>query len=175
MTSAPPPSERGTVTPPHRGVGVFRLAGWGWGVTIALAMLVGLVIVVGYLRDDPNRNPAPAGYRSAVCAAFAELSAGTDALERGVARRDDAAERRAAQREIDGHVAAANDALTDLPEWTPGRSLDELLGAQIINLTNGAAALDSGPVEEDLEAARFTDDQALEQLSSGRYGFSCDA
>lgn len=175
MTSAPPPSERGSVEPTHRGVGVFRLAGWGWGVTIALALLVGLVIVVGYLRDDPGRNPAPAAYRSAVCAAFAELSAGTAALERGVAGREDPAHRRAAQREIEGKVAAANEALTDLPEWTPGRSLDELLGAQIINLTNGAAALDSGPVEEDLEAARFSDDQAREQIASGRYGFTCEA
>jgi hypothetical protein len=164
--SAPPPSERGTVEPEHRGVGVFRLAGWGWGVTIALALLVGVVIVIGYLRDDPGRNPAPTAYRAAVCAAYAELSAGTDALERGIPVRGDRTQREAAQREISDHVTAANEALTDLPEWTPGRSLDELLGAQIITLTNGAAALDSGPVEENLEAARFTDEQAREQLSS---------
>lgn len=173
--SAPPPSERGPVEPAHRGVGVFRLAGWGWGLTIALALLVGAVIVVGYLRDDPGRNPAPAGYRSAVCAAYAELSSGTDALERGVAIRDDPAQRKEAQREVDGHVATANQALTGLPEWTPGRSLDELLGAQIITLTNGAAALDSGQAEEDLEAAQIIDQQATEQLASGRYGFTCES
>lgn len=173
--SAPPPSERGTVEPAHRGVGVFRLAGWGWGLTIALALLVGLIIVVGYLRDDPGRNPAPAAYRSAVCAAYAALSAGTDALERGIPVRGDRAQREEAQREINGNVAAANEALTDLPEWTPGRSLDELLGAQIITLTNGATALDSGPADEDLAAAQIIDQQAGEQLSSGRYGFTCDA
>ena len=173
--SAPPPSERGSGEPAHRGVGVFRLAGWGWGLTIALALLVGLVIVVGYLRDDPGRNPAPAAYETAVCAAHAELSAGTDALERGIGVRGDRIQREEAQREINAHVAAANEALTGLPVWTPGRSLDELLGAQIINLTNGAAALESGPAEEDLEAAQITDEQAREQLSSGRYGFTCDA
>jgi hypothetical protein len=173
--SAPPPSERGTIEPPHRGIGLFRLAGWGWGLTIALALLVGLVMVVGYLRDDPGRNPAPAAYRSAVCAAYAELSAGVAAFDRAIPVRDDRTQREAAQREIDGHVAAANDALTALPVWTPGRSLDELLGSQIITLTNGAAALDEGPAEEDLEAAEVINQQAGEQLSSRRYGFTCEA
>ena len=138
-------------------------------------MLVGAVIVIGYLRDDPGRNPAPPDYRAAVCAAYAELSAGTDALERGVAVRDDPAARQRARDEIDAFVAEANQALTDLPEWTPGRSLDELLGAQIITLSNGSAALESGPAEDDLESARMTDGQAREQLSSGRYGFTCEA
>jgi hypothetical protein len=172
--SAPPPSERGATEPAHRGVGVFRLAGWGWGVTIALALLVGAVMVIGYLRDDPGRNPAPTAYRAAVCAAYAELAAGTDALERAIPNRSDPVERVRAQGRITDHVTAANDALTDLPDWTPGRSLDELLGAQIITLTNGAAALEEGPVEEDVEAAQVTDDQAREQLASGRYGFTCE-
>ena len=153
---------------------MFRLAGWGWGVTIALGLLVGAVIVVGYLRNDPGRNPAPAAYRVAVCAAFAELSAGTDALERGVAARDDPTERAAAADEITGRVAAANAALAELPEWIPGRSLDELLGAQIITLTNGAGALEEGPVEEDLATARTVDAQGRAQLADGRYGFTCD-
>jgi hypothetical protein len=169
-----PPSERGAEPERPAGVGLFRLAGWGWGVTIALALLVGAVILVGYLRDDPGRNPAPAAYRTAVCAAFAELRAATDALERGVAKRDDPAQRDVAAREIEGRVAAANQALADLPDWVPGRSLDEQLGAQIISLLNGAGALESGPVEEDLEAARTADAQAGEQLSDGRYGFTCD-
>jgi hypothetical protein len=171
--SAPPPSERGSVEPDHRGVGVFRLAGWGWGVSLALALLVGLVIMVGYLRDDPGRNPAPAGYRTAVCAAFTELDAGTDALERGVAKRDEVELREAAKEEVHGHVSAASAALTGLPEWLPGRSLDELLGAQIITLTNGAGALESGPVEDDLEAAQEIDAEIRGQLESGRYGFGC--
>lgn len=131
-------------------------------------------MLVGYLRDDPGRNPAPAAYRTAVCAAFAELSAGTDALERGVAGRRIAAQRDAARAEIEEHVAAAGAALDNLPEWTPGRTLDELLGAQIITLSNGAGALESGPAEEDLEVARTVDVQGREQLSDGRYGFTCD-
>jgi hypothetical protein len=151
------------------------MAGWGWGVTIALALLVGTVIVIGSLRDDPGRNPAPAAYRSAVCAASDRLSAGTDALERGVEQRDDPAQREEAEAAIAEHVLAAVEALDGLPEWVPGRSLDELLGAQIITLTNGAGALESGPAEEDLEAARNVDGQMREQLSDGRYGFTCDA
>ena len=171
-----PPSERGAGDRERErpeGVGVFRLAGWGWPVTIALGLLVGAVIVIGYLRDDPGRNPAPAAYRTAVCAAAAELSAGTDALERGVAKRDDRELREAARDEVLARVAAANAALADLPEWIPGRSLDELLGAQIITLTNGAGALESGPVESDLEVARGTDRDIAGHLSSDRYGFTC--
>ena len=68
----------------RRGVGIFRFAGWGWGFTIALVLFVGAIVLVGYLRDDPGRNPAPAGYATAVCAAVEELSEGTRALERGV-------------------------------------------------------------------------------------------
>jgi len=170
--TAPPPSERATETQ-RPAVGVFRLAGWGWGLSIALLLLVGVVVLVGYLRDDPGRNPAPAAYRTAVCAAVAELSAGTDALARGVEHRDQRGARDAARREVERRVAAANEALTDLPEWTPGRTLDELIGAQIITLTNGAIALESGPVEEDLESARAVDAAAREQLADGRYGFTC--
>ena len=152
---------------------MFRLAGWGWGFTIALFLVVGGVLLVGYLRDDPGRNPAPTTYRAAVCAAFTELSAATEALERGVADRDDPEARARAATEIERRVDAANAALTDLPEWTPGRSLDELLGALIITLTNGAGALESGPAEEDLASAREQDAQGRVQLSDGRYGFSC--
>jgi hypothetical protein len=170
-----PPSERGQRPDRPDGVGLFRLAGWGWGLTIALVLVVGSVMLVGYLRDDPGRNPAPAAYRIAVCEAFAELSAGTDALERGVALREDPGQRDAARDEVEQRVVAAGAALTDLPEWTPGRSLDELLGAQIITLTNGAEALESGPAEADLEVARTVDAQGREQLADGRYGFTCDA
>jgi hypothetical protein len=169
-----PPSERGEEPVPPGGVGLFRLAGWGWGVTIALFLVVGAVMLIGYLRDDPGRNPAPAAYRAAVCEAFAELSAGTDALERGVEERDDPVRRDAARDEVEQRVAAAGAALGDLPEWTPGGSLDELLGAQIITLTNGASALESGPAENDLEIARTVDAQGREQLVDARYGFTCD-
>jgi hypothetical protein len=168
-----PPSERGKAPDRPAGVGLFRLAGWGWGFTIALFLVVGSVMLIGYLRDDPGRNPAPAAYRTAVCAAFAELSAATDALERGVAGRDDPTQREAAMAEITERVEAAGTALTGLPDWVPGRFLNELLGAQIITLSNGAAALESGPVEEDLEVARTADAQGREALSDGRYGFTC--
>ena len=170
-----PPSERGTAPDRPDGVGLFRLAGWGWGFTIALIVVVGSVMLIGYLRDDPDRNPAPAAYQVAVCDAFAELHAGTDALERGVADRDDPALRDAAMAEIRERVDAAGAALADLPDWPPGRFLNEMLGSQIITLSNGAAALESGPAEEDLEVARTVDKEGSESLADGRYGFTCDA
>lgn len=169
-----PPSERGRAEQDHRGVGVFRVASWGWILTIGLALLVATVVLIGWLRGDPSRNPAPAAYRSAVCAAAVELAAGTDALERGVEGRSDPATRAEAADEVEARVAAANDALTGLPEWAPGRTLDELLGSQIITLTNGATSLDAGPAAEDLEIARAVDADMRAQLADGRHGFSCD-
>jgi hypothetical protein len=168
-----PPSERAKTRDDREGIGVFRFAGCGLGLTIALVLVVALVVLLGYLRDDPGRNPAPQAYRAAVCAAFEELSRGTRALERGVAVAEDPDARAAAATEIDRHLAAANDELTDLPVWEPGRSLDELLGSQIITLTNGAGALLEGTAEEDLELAREVDAIGREELSSGRYGFDC--
>lgn len=170
-----PPSERGKAPDRPDGVGLFRLAGWGWGFTIALFLLVGSVMLIGYLRDDPGRNPAPAAYRVAVCEAFADLSAGTEALEAGVAGRDDPVEPEAAMAEIEAHVDSASRALADLPDWEPGRFLNELIASQIITLSNGAAALESGPAEEDLEVAHTADAQGRDALSDGRYGFTCDA
>jgi hypothetical protein len=173
--AAPPPSEREPGSQPERpdGVGVFRLAGWGWGLSIALFLLVGLVVVVGYMRDDPGRNPAPATYAAAVCAAVGELAAGTEALAAGIEVRGDAVARREARFAILARVDAANEALAGLPDWSPGRPLNELLASQIITLTNGAEALDSGPADEDLEAARAAQADLEEQLASGRYGFTC--
>jgi hypothetical protein len=104
-----------------------------------------------------------------------ELSAGTDALERGLASRSDVARREEAEAEVGERISAAVQDLEGLPEWVPGRSLDELLGAQIITLTNGAGALESGPAEQDLESAQNVDAQLREHLGDGRYGFTCDA
>ena len=168
-----PPSERAEEKEPQRGVGLFRFAAWGWGFTIALLLLVGGIVLLGYLREDPGRNPAPASYPPAVCDAFDELSLGTQALERGAEAEDRPAQRISAAIDVDQHVRAANAALTDLPRWDPGRSLDELLGSQIIVLTNGAAALREGPATEDLEIALQVDANLREQLSDGRYGFDC--
>jgi len=170
-----PPSERTKEHEERRGVGIFRFAGCGWGLTIALVAFVAAVVVIGYLRDDPGRNPAPVAYRTAVCAAFEELSQGTRFLERGVESGDlDPSARTMAAADVEEHVAAANDALTDLPVWEPGRSLDELLGSQIITLTNGATALvDGTAAAEDLEIALEVDAAGREQLSDNRYGFDC--
>ena len=154
-----PPSERGTAPDRPDGVGLFRLAGWGWGFTIALFLVVGSVMLIGYLRDDPGRNPAPAAYRVAVCDAFAELSAGTEALELGsptATIRHCVKPRWPRSRPT---WIPPDSALAGLPDWEPGRSLNELLGSQIITLSNGAAALESGPAEEDLEVARTADAQ----------------
>ena len=175
--SAPrPPSERAKEPGAHPGVGLFRLAGWGWGFTIAIAVLVGAIVLFGYLREDPGRNPAPAAYRTAVCTAFDELSAATRSLQAGVdANAIGASNGRATfAAEVEGHVAAADEALIDLPEWEPGRSLDELIGSQIITLTNGAAALAEGEAaDQDLEIALEVDAIGREQLSDGHYGFDC--
>ena len=126
-----PPSERGPEPESRRGVGLFRLAGWGWGITIALVLFIGAIVLVGYLRDDPGRNPAPAGYATAVCAAVEELSEGTRALESGVEADDAPATRISAAIQVEGHVHVANVALTGLPRWEPGRALDEVIGSQL--------------------------------------------
>ena len=173
--AAPPPSEREPGARPERpdAVGVFRLAGWGWGLSIALFLLVGLVVAVGYLRDDPGRNPAPDAYVASVCAAAEETAAGATALAAGIDVRGDAVARQEARLAVLARVDAANEALADLPDWSPGRPLNELLASQIITLTNGAEALDGGPADEDLEASRATRADLEEQLASGRYGFTC--
>lgn len=169
-----PPSERGDREPERPpGVGLFRLAGWGLGVTIAVALFIGVLLLVGYLRDDPGRNPAPAAYRVAICTAAEELAMATEALAAGVADRDDREARAASVAEVETRVASANDAIDGLPPWNPGRSLDELIGGQIIALTNGAGALESGPVEEDLASAQAQRAEVSRQLSDGRYGFTC--
>ena len=173
-TAPRPPSERPKEPEAPRGVGLFRLAGWGWGFSIALAVLVVAVVLVGYLREDPARNPAPTAYRTAVCTAFDELSAATQALERGVEADDGSEERATAAAEVERHVLAADEALTDLPEWVPGRSIDELIGSQIITLTNGAVALVEGEAaDEDLAIALEVDRLGREQLTDGRHGFDC--
>lgn len=167
-----PPSERGE--PPARppGVGVFRFAGCGLGASIAIFLLVAVVLALGYLRDDPGRNPAPAGYQAAVCIAFEQLSGGVDALQGGV-EASGRSDREAAAREVELAVEDANVALANLPFWEPGRSFDELLGSQIITLTNGAAALADATATEDLRIAHEVDEIGREQLATGRYGFTC--
>lgn len=158
--AAPPPSER------HRQKAgrssVLRLAGWGVGLSLALAILVAFVLLVGYFRNDPGRNPAPEAYRDGACAAFTELSAGVAALE----ERDEENVRR--------RLEAANEAVSDLPSWAPGEPFDELLASQIITLTNGADALaaDEEP-ELEIESARTLDDAGRRQLADGAYGFDC--
>ena len=109
-------------------------------------------MLIGYLRDDPGRNPAPAAYRVAVCDAFAELSAGTEPSSAGSRPRPIPAAGGG-----DGRSASAcprrTAPWTGLPRLGAGAFLNELLGAQIITLSNGAAALDPDSAEEDLEVA----------------------
>lgn len=159
--AAPPPSERRAARGGRSNV--LRLAGWGVGLTLGLAIFVTLVLLVAYLRNDPGRNPVPAGYREAACAAFTELGAGVTALERGD------------EDEVRERLDAANAAVTDLPSWAPGEPFNELLASLIITLTNGADALAAGEnAAEEIESARTLDDAGRRQLAEGAYGFDCD-
>ena len=95
---------------------MFRLAGWGWGVSIALALFVGAVIVIGYLRETragtPRRPPTERGVRRL------RRAQRRDGCARARGRgRDDPDEREAAAAEVEARVAAADEALADLPDW----------------------------------------------------------
>ncbi|MGH2446852.1 MAG: hypothetical protein ACRDGD_12565 [Candidatus Limnocylindria bacterium] len=175
--AAPPPSEREGQDRDERrrgGIGLFGLAGWGWGLTIGLFVFVGAILLVGYIRNDPGRNPAPAAYSEAVCAAWAELGMGVEALAEGVESDDDAVRSRASER-VEASVVEATHLLDELPAWAPGEPLNELLAEQIIGLANGATSLRSGGGSEELERVRELDAIGRERLADDSYGFSCDA
>lgn len=167
--SAPPPSERDAERQPRPGVGLFRLAAWSWGVTGALVIGIALLLVVGAIRNDPERNPPPPGYESAVCQAFGGLSAGTNALARAVDHRGDVNVKSLAIGEARRRLEAAHAALADLPAWPPGERLEELLAGLIISLANGTDARDAEAVENAVELV----DAGRAQLAEGRYGFDC--
>ena len=140
-TAPRPPSERPKEPEAPRGVGLFRLAGWGWGFSIALAVLVAAIVLVGYLREDPAAEPGADAPTERQCAPRSTSSARPRTRWSAASRpMTDPRSARPPRRTWNGTLLAADEALTDLPEWVPGRSLNELIGSQIITLTNGAAS-----------------------------------
>jgi len=155
----------------RRPVGIFRLVNFGWGVTLALVLGVVAVVVIGQLRNDPGRNPAPAAYPPAACEAFGHLAVGVDALERAVA--GDASAREEVLDSVDGAGAAVG----RLPTWAPGEGFEELLGAMIITLLDGVGALerdDADGAADRLAAAQELSSNGRRILSAGELRFTCD-
>ena len=146
-------------------------------MTLLLAAIVVAIVAYGFIRADPERNPAPATYRDAACAALDELSLAIGALGDAV---DDGTSADAAGElatEAETHVSAANDALVGLPEWPPGELLDELLGGMLLDSLNAIEAIREG----DIETARADQGSAANALAAaeramadGQYGFDCD-
>ena len=169
--SAPPPSERGGAAPGDWFRSTRRIAEWGWGVTIALALLVGVILVVGYLRNDPGRNPAPTAYREAVCAAFDKLTLATEALTEANAGAHDTNVRSQGIGATNRHLVAASELLEDLPDWAPGEPFNELIASHIVGLADGAAALRSGQI--DMERITELNAAGHRQLTDGSLGFTC--
>jgi hypothetical protein len=120
--------------------------------------VVGLVLLIGWVRNDPGRNPAPAGYPPAACAAFRELTAATDALAAG----DLAAVR--------AHISRADDSLASLPAWEPGRGFEDLLASLLATLLDATTADSSGAR---LEVVQSLVASGRAALAERRYGFDC--
>ncbi len=129
-------------------------------MTLLLLAGVGLVILFGWLRDDPGRDPPPAGYPPAACGAFRELTAATDALAA-----DDLATVKAA-------IARADDSLAELPSWEPGRGFEDLLASLLATLLDATTA---APSDARLETAQELVSSGHVALVERRYGFDCGA
>jgi hypothetical protein len=115
------------------------------------------VLLVGWLRNDAGRNPPPAGYAEAACAAFAHLSAGTDALADG----DPAT--------VNAEISSADSSLASLPAWEPGRAFEDLLASLLATLLQATTA----PSDGSLETARNLVADVRAALAERRYGFDC--
>lgn len=184
LAGRPRPTFEPGEAPDRPGVGLFRHMSWGWWVTLALALGVVAIIVFGLVRTDPARNPAPAAYVTQGCAAFGELSEGTDALGAAVDVGDDRVRFASAAAVVDAHVAAAGDAIGQLPSWPPGEQFEQLLASLLITLLEGSGAVpsenddgflapDELTPEERVAVAENLVAEGREMLDGERLGFSC--
>ncbi|MDQ2933599.1 MAG: hypothetical protein M3R49_01220 [Chloroflexota bacterium] len=126
--------------------------------TLVLLAVVGLVLLIGWLRNDPGRSPPPAGYPPAACAAFRELTAATDAFAAG----DLAA--------VSADISRADGSVASLPAWEPGRDFEALLASLLVTLLDATTA---GPSDARLEVAQNLVANGRTMLAERRYGFDC--
>jgi len=126
--------------------------------TLLLLAVVGIVLLVGWLRTDPGRNPPPPGYAEAACAAFGHLATGTDALAD-----DDLAT-------VTTEIGRADDSLTTLPAWEPGHGFEDLLASLLATLLD---ATTPGPSDARLETAQDLVAVGSADIAQRRYGFDC--
>jgi hypothetical protein len=162
----------------RRGVGVFGCVTWGWALTLALLVLVGVSLLFSWLVNDPGRNPPPSGYAETACAAFQHLEAATGNLGDAVA----AAERDDAEAALSATNAAEREALegsrisSDLPEWGPGEPLTEVIASLIVANLNGVHALRSGTSDiarDELDVADELVNNGRNAFEERRFGFDC--
>ena len=129
-------------------------------MTLLLLAAVALVILFGWLRDDPGRNPPPTGYPPAACEAFRELTAATDALAA-----DDLLT-------VNAAITRADRSLAKLPSWEPGRGFEDLLASLLATLLDATTA---GPSDTRLQTAQELVASGHAALAERRYGFDCGA
>jgi hypothetical protein len=139
------------------GVGLFRLFGFGWTASLLLVAAVGLVLLVGWLRNDPGRNPPPTGYPEAACATFHHLARATESLAAGELAT------------VSAQIGLADRSLAGLPAWEPGRGLEDLLASLLATLLLATTA----PSETRLETAQNLVADGRAAFAERRYGFAC--
>jgi hypothetical protein len=138
---------------------LFRLFGFGWAATLLLLAAVGLVLLVGWLGNDPGRNPPPPGYPQAACATFHHLATATEALAA-----DDLAT-------VGAEIALADRSLASLPTWEPGHGIEDLLASLLGTLLQASTA----PSDTRLETAQSLVIDGRAAFAERRYGFDCSA